>query len=51
MPKALLCKTHDKNFRFKYVTNYHYNLKDGIVVKLQKEKSSFANWQNQLVGN
>ena len=42
MPKGLLCKTHDKNLRFKYVTNYHYNLKDGIKVKLQKEKSSFA---------
>jgi hypothetical protein len=42
MPKALLCKTHDKNSRFKYVTNYHYNLKDGIKVKVQKESSSFA---------
>ena len=42
MTKALLCKTHDKKSRFKYVVNYHYKLRDGIVVKLQKETSSFA---------
>ena len=39
MTKALLCKTHDKKSRFKYVVNYHYKLRDGIVVKLQKETS------------
>ena len=45
MPRAVLLKTYDKYIRgIKYRTGCHYQLGNGVFVKLKKERSTFTKY-------